>query len=393
MPRVPITEDTIANEGDDLFPKLELDDAGEVARLLVPEDAGYREYVHTIRGPVFDNGVPVIKPADRQGGRDRYETYFVGQRICLGRPEVLAENKVDPERCPACEAAGRGIAQGMQPELRYAMPVIRYACRNKNSSEVRTGDAAGGEVLVWALTWRMMRDLGKQFTSIRDLYEIPEGQDVHLRLADIIIEREPGGPMRVKFLPPARTAMRDEGVKRFILALWGDQANRPTDAQLRARCGREPDRGYMTQDVQSAEREWRKVKRYEDTGSTVAVPATAQVTGQQDLSADLDSLLTTDGGGQAAPAAATAAPASDLSGLDVFAPQAAAATPANGAAVAADPLADTTAPAAAPAAPAAVAPAAAPAADDLAGLGTAAPAAAKPAGDTKSFDDVLGMLG
>jgi hypothetical protein len=384
MPRVPITEDTIAQEGDDLFPKLELDDAGEIARLLIPEDAGYREYVHTIRSPAFEHGVPIIKPADRQGGRDRYETYFVGQRICLGRPEVLAEHKVDPEFCPACEAAQRGIAQGMQPELRYAMPVIRYACRNKNSSDPRGGDAAGGEVLVWSLTWRMMRDLGKQFASIRDLLEIPEGTEVHLRHADVIIEREPGGPMRVKFLPPARSAMRDDGVKRFILALWGDKANHPTDAQLRARCGREPDRGYMTQDVQTAEREWRKVKRYEDTGSTTAAPATAQVAGGGDLSADLDSLLTTTDA-QAAPAAAT--PAADLSGLDVFAPPATAAAPANGVAV--DPLAAAPAPAAAaPAAPAAVAPAA----DDLSGLGAAPPAAVKDSGETKSFDDVLGML-
>lgn len=411
MGRVTIDEKDLNADGGELFAKLELDDPGEIARLWMPTDDGWSEWVHTIRRPVFERGEPVTLPADRKGGRDRYETDFVGQRICLGDREVMDQRRSDPANCPACAAAERNIAEGMAADLRYAFPVIRYACKRKDSDQVRTGDAAGGEMLVFVLTSRMYKSLLQTLGQMRDLLEIPEEKEIHLRFADVIVEREPGGPMRLKWLAPKRLALKaDEGVKRFMFALWRDTDNRPTDMQLRARCGKEPDRGWMKTDVDYAEREWRKVRKWEDGGATADPLGGAAPGADKPLSADIDSLLGEDedvnGNGEPdlGPDTAPARPASDdplageedLSGLGEFAPEGAASAnghdadddmdlgpdsaPAAAAAEDADPLAGEPAEPARPA-PAASRPAAAK------GAPKAGAGARKP---TKSFDSILG---
>jgi len=392
MPRVTISEhDTDAN-GADLFPKLELDNEGEKARLFIPLDDAWAEWVHTIRAPVFEGGEPSIEKADRKGGRDRYETYFIGQRICLGDPEVMQETRSDPRNCPACAAAERGVVEQLAADRRYSIPVIRYACKTKTSTEVRTGGAVGGEILVWALTSRMYRSLAGVVGQMRDLLELPEPAEIHLRFADVVVERESGGPQRLKFLPPARSAAaKDESVRAYIRALWGDRDNRPTDEQLRARCGRDPDRVYMVQDVQQAEREWAKVRRFEG-GGAAADPLAGGEPGQdraagggKGLQAEMDALLDEDAAAAAEPAAGSADPLADHpGGLGEFAPRGGK-TAANGAAAeSADPLAEDGA-AAESADPLAEAPAAKAKAPAAAG--------AKGGKPTKSFDDILGDVG
>jgi hypothetical protein len=377
MGRVTINEDDLNNQGSDLFPKLELDDEGEIARLFCYTDNAWSEWVHNIRAPEFSGGAPVTSTG--RNGRERYETTFVGQRICLGAAEVMDEKRSDPRNCPACAEAEKGVVQGLEADRRYALPVVRYACKNSHSDVVRGGAAAGGEVLIFALTSRMYKDLLKVLGQMRDLLEIPAPQEIHLRQADVIVEREKGGPMRLKWLAPKRSAaLADENVRAFLRALVRDPENLPTEAQLRARCGKEPDRAYLMQDLRYAISQWRKADQFEQGGSADPLGG-AEAGAGKPLAEDLDALIGDDG---AAPAGAPAsddplADAEDVhtGGIGEFAPKGAAKS-ANGHA-SADPLGDGEPdPLAEPAAARPASP--------------AEPAKAVAARTSKSFDDILG---
>ena len=405
MPRITVDENDAEALGGDLFPKLDLGDAGEVARLFCPTDNAWAEWTHNIRAPQFEAGVPLVTSSARNG-QERYDTVSVSwpPRICMGDAEIMQEKRSDPDNCPACREALKDEIEGLQADRRYALPVIRYACKNTKSDVVRTGKTAGGDIVVFCLTSRMYKDLIKCIGQMRDLLEIPAPQEIHLRSADVIVEREPGGPMRLKWLAPKRSAARaDEGVRDFIRALWGDPENRPSDAQLRARCGREPDLGFLMKDLRWAASQWAKVRRYEKSGTADADPLDGEAARDRTaLSArEVDDILgedETDNASQAKPAAAADPLAGDgehPGGVGEFRPKGASGNGHAKAAAAADPLAGDADDIAAAEAVAAAKPAAASAADPLADE----PAARQPAGSgakaasgkaVNSFDDILG---
>jgi hypothetical protein len=267
MASVPIDESQLSDDSQDLFDKLKLD-TNEYARLTLPTDQAECQWVHNMRAPDFDHDVPVKEVKKRRGGGtyDDYATVFVGQRICLGDPEVVSKAGLDPDGCPACRSAKDGT-KDMAPERRYAVPVIRYETKSKGSVELRP--QVGAKMYVWALTWRMWDQLIKVRSQIRELYGWPSDKPVQMKHADIVLFCEDGGWQRVRIEMPRRPAWaaKDETGKQardLVTALWADEAGRPTEAQLRAACGRAGDREWMVIDVEDVEAAWRKVRAHEN---------------------------------------------------------------------------------------------------------------------------------
>ena len=368
MPRAQLNETLKSSGLVDQFESLKLT-TGEFARLLiVDEDEAWWEWVHSMRAPVLDDAdMPVIIDKPRKDGTtySDYSTRFVGQRICLGDPSIVEDKGMDPDRCPACAAAHRGV-KGMSPERRFAVPVIKYKTRDnskKGGGPVDIVDPPQAEILVWKLTQKMFNALMDCKGEIRELLNIPADQGFNLRTADIVLYCEDGGFQRVIFKAPKRPAYRaDQEMGRLIAALWKNVDNRPTEAQLRAACGRVGDREYMLQDVEATEYGWRQAERYGKDGTRRpdAGEAPASGNGDKPLDQQLDDLLGDDplkghpGGleefapresgqeaaaagdifGEADPAAAAAqepapaAPAQDLLGDDPLADTAPAKVPA-----------------------------------------------------------------
>jgi hypothetical protein len=376
MPRAQLTDSYKGGEQVEQFDSLKLT-TDEYARMLIASDEGWWEYVHSMRAPVIaDDNMPVIVTKTRKD-KSTYPDYdmgFVGQRICLGDPSVVEKQKMDADRCPACASAARGIA-GMEPVRRFAVPVLRYTTKNKRTTDLQNPPSA--TILVWKLTQRMYNSLMDVKREIRELLDLPADQAIPLRAADIVVFCEDGDWQRILFKAPMRPAYRHPEVGQVIKVLWGDESNRPTDAQLKAACGRDGDREYMAVDVKQVEERWATAERYGKDGTRRPDPAgTGAVSSSQDLAVGIDDLLGDTPGADPL--------AGHPGGLDEFAPRTAPAP-----AVVTDPFSDASfgAPAAAPAA-AAVAdpfgdgpPAAAPAAAPV--------PAAVGAGAVQSFDDIL----
>jgi hypothetical protein len=389
--------------------KLRFTDSGEVARFMIAAHENKHlnmEWVHTMRAPVMEHGIPVMVDKKRKDGTvygQDYSTRFVGKRLCLGDPDVLEDKGMDPSNCPACAAAKRGV-RDMRPERRYTTAIIRYATRSKKEDTLRVPPSA--DILVWELTQKQFGLLSAWKRQVRDLLEIPEGQEFGLNVADVVLVCEDSDWQRVRWDAAKRPAWKSNAaVRQLVQDLWREEANRPTQEQLRLACGKDNGRDYMEEDVEEAESAWAAAERAGATGTADPTGGDPLSGGTEDLDAGLDSLLSD--GPAASAAAGVEDPFADTSGgLGEFVPKeetSAAAAPAE----AADPLAD--APTAEPAAPADSKPASAPSpaaappsepADDLFG-GDGTPAAA-PAGkaasngtaddEGASFDDVLAGL-
>jgi hypothetical protein len=400
MPRAALDE-TLKSAGQvDQFEALKLQ-TGEWARLLiVDDDNAWWEWVHALRAPVLDDSeMPIIIDKPRKDGSTYpdYSMRFVGQRICLGDPAVVEDKGMDPERCPACASAARGV-KGMSPERRFAVPVIRYKTRDnskKSGGPVDLITPPQAEILVWKLSQRMFNMLMDCKGEIRELLEIPDGQKFNLRAADIVVYCEDGGFQRVVFKAPKRPAYRaDAAVAALVKALWGEVDNRPTDAQLKAACGRGSttgeDREYMVIDVETTEHAWRQAERYGKDGTRRADTGEAPVSGGdgRPLEQQLDDLLGDDplaghpGGMAEFAPRAEAVRAADPLAQDAD-DRAAAASAADDIFGEADPAVGTTREPARAAAPVAD-----PLADDL-GPAAAPAAASNGSGKVQSFDDIL----
>jgi hypothetical protein len=378
MPRASLDENFRTGQQVDQFASLTLK-TGEYARLLIPgsKDDAWYEWVHAFRAPYFDEdtGRPVMEDKKRKDGtvyKQVYATTFVGGQICLGDPSVIegSGNGLDPARCPACASAAKGT-RDMAPDRRWAVPVIRYKCVSRGSIELQTPPTA--EILVWSMTQRQFNALLDVRPEIRNLFDLPPDQDFEWRIADVVVWCEDENFKRNLFKAPLRPAYgknAPQGAKvaELVKELWGTVANRPTVAQLRAACGREPDRDFMTTDVETVETAWRRVERFE-SGVPAVVPAgNGPLSGGVDapLEKQLDDLLGENPGDD------------PLAGLSEFAPKQDASA-SSSAAEADDIFGD--APASQSASPV---PAAGPPAGDaaLVPAGTAA-------GKVQSFDDIL----
>jgi hypothetical protein len=273
MPRASLDENFRTGQQVDQFASLTLK-TGEFARLLIPgnKDDVWYEWVHAFRAPYFDedSGRPAMEDKKRKDGsvyKQVYATTFVGGQICLGDPSVIegSGNGLDPARCPACASAAKGT-RGMAPDRRWAVPVIRYKCVSRGSTELQTPPTA--EILVWSMTQRQFNALLDVRPEIRNLFDLPADQDFEWRIADVVVWCEDENFKRFLFKAPLRPAYgknAPQGAKvaELVRDLWGTVANRPTDEQLRAACGKAPDREFMTTDVETVEMAWRKVDRFE----------------------------------------------------------------------------------------------------------------------------------
>jgi hypothetical protein len=295
MPRASLTEDYRTSDRVDLFAALTLV-TGEYARLLIPgkRDDVWYEWVHTFRGPRFeDNGRPAMEQKKRKDGtvyKEVYATDYVGGQICLGDPSIIesAGNGLDPVHCPACASAEKGT-RGMAPDRRWAVPVIRYKCTSKGSTELQ--DPPMAEILVWSMTQRQYNMLLDVRPHIRNLLDLPADQEFEWQAADVVVWCEDDNFKRMVFQPPLRPAYRNADVAALVKRLWGNKANRPTEEQLRAACGKAPDRDFMATDVATVEAGWKKIDRFENGLPPVDPISDTQVAGGQDLGQQLDDLL------------------------------------------------------------------------------------------------------
>ena len=305
MPRASLDEKFRTGQQVDAFASLVLK-TGEYARLLIPgnKDDVWYEWVHVFRAPYFDEdtGRPAMEDKKRKDGsvyKQVYGTTFVGGQICLGDPSVIegSGNGLDPARCPACASAARGT-RGMAPDRRWAVPVIRYKCTSRGSTELQTPPTA--EILVWSLTQKQFNALLDVRPEIRNLFDLPAGHDFEWRIADVVVFCEDENFKRFLFKSPLRPAYgknAPQGAKvgELVKDLWGTVANRPTDEQLRAACGRAPDREFMATDVETVEMAWRKVDRFE-SGAPADPADSGPLSGNGDkpLDEQLDDLLADD---------------------------------------------------------------------------------------------------
>jgi hypothetical protein len=222
--------------------------------------------------------------------KEVYATDYVGGQICLGDPSLIESsgNGLDPVHCPACASAEKGT-RGMAPDRRWAVPVIRYKCVSRGSTELQ--DPPMAEILVWSMTQRQYNALLDVRPHIRNLLDLPPDQEFEWKAADVVVWCEDDNFKRMVFQPPLRPAYRNPDVAQLIRKLWGNRANRPTAEQLRAACGKAPDRDFMVIDVGTVEAGWKKIDRFENGLPAVDPVSDHQVSGGQPLAEQLDDLL------------------------------------------------------------------------------------------------------
>jgi len=286
------------------FDYIKLDTTGDYARICIPAPLPghvpfWWEYVHSIKAPwLNDDGTPVLIsiPNKRDGGTKLgYNLGFIGQRLCLGRQEVIegTGRGLDTEACEACHAALEFGITSLRPERRFAVPVIKYNTTSRTSTEVRK--PPNGDILVWRLNQRGWNEFkGTTPGAIRELLDLAEDAPVDFADVDLVLFCSEGTFQRVDLKPPLRSARKRYPEIGVVLdALWAEPANHPSEAQLRAACGRDGDATFMAADVKNAVDRWRSAEKFgTDPEKWAAVATATPVAGpQQDVAAQLDSLM------------------------------------------------------------------------------------------------------
>jgi hypothetical protein len=274
MPKAALTTGAFRSDnGVEKFEPLKLD-TNQTARAWIPdEDNAWMEYVHTLRVPQFeDSGEPLMAEKKSRGiVREVFDTAFLGRPICLGHEEVIAAQELDPETCPACAGikemldAGIGDARDLRPQRRYAVPLVVYNTQRKTSAD-KLQTPPGGKIVVWSMSQWTYEKLDKVHGQITELFDLDEGVQTKLQQVDIAIRCENGGWQSIDTVTAMRPAWRDNAVKDMIRLLWGTKENRPTDEQLRAACGREPDRDWMHRDIADVKDAWERAVHWGDGG-------------------------------------------------------------------------------------------------------------------------------
>jgi hypothetical protein len=299
MPRTSLTAGAHHDEGrPEKFPQVKLE-RGEGRRLWVPdEDIAFMEYRHSIQAPVFDaaTGEPLKTEKKVRGSmRTVYDMSFetggyIGGPICLGVPDVIRAEKLDPDGCPVCAGVKRlldaGIADALdlRPLPRYAVPVVQYVTASKTDlTKLRTPPSA--DILIWALSqwsWEQVDGIRGQMAEILNL---EDAAAVKLQMCDILVSNE-NGFQKIDKIRPARRAWAVDtdfgrAIKAVVQELWMTAENRPTDDQLQAACGRKADREYVEQDIRDAEERWHRAERWGKGGPADASGGNYLANGQQ----------------------------------------------------------------------------------------------------------------
>lgn len=358
MARVTFAPESKKNVTNYDYPKLKLV-KNERARILVGLEDPEVEYVHTIRKPKIENGVPVMKMEERRGRQvEVNEMDFVSRSICLGDPSILENNGSDPKNCPMCKTAKEHPDWLKAPDARYAVNVIRYKTQ-PGKFDVQIPFQV--DVLVWSFTGRMFNKLVDFATEHGDL-----------RQHDLMLgpcENEMYQKFDIAVGSKAEWLANDETKKLTAQAF---QQNRTED--LAVAFGSKKEERFIKMDLEDVALAWGDLSGTQAPaaatgslstglddlmGSTVAQPTTQTAT-EWSPTADLGAEGINDILGLPTTATETAAPAASSSDLD---------------ALLGTPVVDTTPPAVAT--PVAEAPAEAP---------------AKSSADPMNFDDLLGGL-
>jgi hypothetical protein len=223
------------------FPKLKLDQ-DESARIALFEDPEIA-FVHNLRAPNISNGEVVYKMVDTKGGgRERQMDFtFVGNPICLGDEDTLAERGMDPKNCPACKAAQDNPDQFQPPKRRFAMHVFQYTTNGSS----RPTKNFQGSVKVWAFT-------DQKFNEIIDISEEAPNNDP--RQIDLIL-----GPcenklfQKFKILPGKSSWMENEDSTRQFKEIIAE--NKAKD--IKKFLGRSTNKSWLQDDLNKVTTKWK----------------------------------------------------------------------------------------------------------------------------------------
>lgn len=244
MARVAFSEENKnSNEIDWTKLKLKLVKDEQVRVACVEEP--YMEYVHQLRAPKIQNGVPVMKTVERRDGTsfEDYDMDFIARPICLGDEGTLADKGSDPANCPICEMASQ-TDMATPPQRRFAMNVLQY---NTKPGSFALTTPYSVSVVVWAFTDKVFGKLADFQTEWGPLTE----HDLLLGPCT--------NPMYQQFdIAIAKTAewLSDEDRKRQSLLAFKE--NQVKD--LVPFCGRKQERRWMEDDLTTVRNRWKLAK-------------------------------------------------------------------------------------------------------------------------------------
>lgn len=268
----------------------------EKRRIWLPEKPTM-SYVHFLRGPKIENGVGK-KIHEKRGDKiiEKWDMDFIGGPFCLGDPGILLDKGEDPVNCPACARAAQS-SEFPAVERRFAMNVIAYKMRPDGT----VARPLSCECLVWKFTQKtfdklrvMAREYGGTLTGVDFMFTCESEQFQQYTFYP---------------LPEAIVNAGGETVGQLVRETYAE--NRVSPEDLDALIGRKVNRGYMEQDLDKVKARWDAA---EGRGAAAA-PKAAAVQLPANLDDGLNDLFTEPKPG--------AAPAMDLSDLDVAPQQAA----------------------------------------------------------------------
>lgn len=209
MPQVGVNDEHSGGPSVFDLPKLEPKQAGDRARIWIPDPARISyEYVHAIGGK--SNGIP-----------GQPEPAWGGNWICMGDPNVLrdATPHSDPERCPMCRMVRDGVPFVGKAKRKWIVQVFRYATDPSCTNPLQPFTMS---LLVWQFS-------DKQY---RKLTELQNNWGGDIRAFDLLLTADQQGysfkSWDVQNLPDIMM-MRDPSWATYMQQAWATQAVDPGD--------------------------------------------------------------------------------------------------------------------------------------------------------------------
>lgn len=278
------------------YPKLKFEQKGEKARIVVLDDAPSMEWVHTLRAPSIVNGQVVMETVNNRDGSSTQKPKmdFIGQHMCFGNAQKLAEKFKDPENCPTC-AAGNESEAIEPPKRRFAIHVVRYKVQ-PGSYKVQTPFQA--ELLAWTFT-------DKVFDVLVSIAE----EHGDLRSKDLLLECSNKFFQNVEIQVGGSAAwLASEETKKFVQSIYAENKNEDLSTLI----ARKVSRDMALEDIAKA-----KLKHAQAFGGSTEGAGTAPSASQTAGAVGLDDILSGPGEAPAQePAAAVEEPAEPAAAVE-----------------------------------------------------------------------------